>query len=137
MGFLGRKSKRERQWDEVRGHAQEDVVGLGDEIRELDLDVQQPDVNTDAKQRYEQALDAYQHASQAFDQAKRPEDLKPVSSSCEEGRYAMACSKALLEGKPLPERRAPCFFDARHGPSTEDVEWAPAGGTPRTVPSCA
>jgi hypothetical protein len=49
----------------------------------------------------------------------------------------MACAKALLEGRPLPERRPPCFFDPRHGPSTEDVEWAPPGGTPRPVPACA
>jgi hypothetical protein len=31
----------------------------------------------------------------------------------------------------------PCFFDPGHGPSVEDVEWAPVGGAPRTVPACA
>ena len=36
-----------------------------------------------------------------------------------------------------PERRPPCFFDPRHGPSTRDVEWAPDGyGAPRPVPVC-
>jgi hypothetical protein len=49
----------------------------------------------------------------------------------------MAYAKALLEGKTPPERRPPCFFDPRHGPSTEDVDWAPPGGTPRPVPACA
>jgi hypothetical protein len=49
----------------------------------------------------------------------------------------MACTKAVLEGRPIPERRPPCFFDPRHGPSTEDIEWAPPGGTPRRVPACA
>jgi hypothetical protein len=36
----------------------------------------------------------------------------------------------------VPERRQPCFFDPRHGPSTRDVEWSPDGGAPRLVPAC-
>jgi hypothetical protein len=39
--------------------------------------------------------------------------------------------------RELPERRPPCFFDPRHGPSVADVEWAPPGGAPREVPACA
>jgi hypothetical protein len=42
-----------------------------------------------------------------------------------------------LNGQPAPERRPPCFFDPRHGPSVADVEWAPPGGAPRPVPACA
>jgi hypothetical protein len=137
MPFLGHKSRHEREWEEVRASAQEDLVTLGDDIRSLDVDIQMPGVSDEAKQRYGQALEAYQRASDIFDKAKRPEDLAPVSSTLEEGRYAMAYTKAILEGKPPPERRAPCFFDPRHGPSTEDVEWAPPGGTPRPVPACA
>jgi uncharacterized membrane protein YgcG len=135
--FFGHKSRREREWEEVRGSAQDDLVALGDDIRSLDVDIQMPGVSADAKQRYEQALEAYQRASEIFDRAKRPEDLAPVSATLEEGRFAMACAKALLEGRPLPERRPPCFFDPRHGPSTEDVQWAPPGGSPRPVPACA
>ena len=112
-------------------------MALGDDIRGLDVDVQMPGVSEDAKQRYEQALEAYQRASEIFDHAKRPEDLAPVSETLEEGRYAMSCAKALIEGRPLPQRRAPCFFDPRHGPSTEEVEWAPPGGSSRPVPACA
>ena len=137
MPFFGHKSKREREWEEVRSSAQDDLVALGDDIRALDVDIQMPGVGDDAKQRYDQALEAYQRASQIFDRAKRPEDLAPVSETLEEGRFAMACAKAVLEGKPQPERRAPCFFDPRHGPSTEDVQWAPPGGSPRPVPACA
>ncbi|HLY47621.1 MAG TPA: hypothetical protein VKR21_00360, partial [Solirubrobacteraceae bacterium] len=135
--FFGHKTRREREWEEVRSSAQDDLVSLGDDIRSLDVDIQMPGVSDEAKQRYEQALEAYQHASEIFDQAKRPEDLKPVTETLEEGRYAMAYAKAVLNGKPPPERRPPCFFDPRHGPSTEDVEWAPPGGTPRPVPACA
>jgi hypothetical protein len=135
--FFGHKTRREREWEEVRESAQDDLVALGDDIRALDVDIQMPGVSQESKQRYEQALEAYQRASQIFDRAKQPEDLGPVSQTLEEGRYAMAAAKALLEGRQPPERRPPCFFDPRHGPSVEDIAWAPAGGTPRSVPVCA
>jgi hypothetical protein len=137
MPFFGHKTRREREWEEVRSSAQDDLVALGDDIRSLDVDIQMPSVTDEAKQRYEQALEAYQRASQLFDRAKRAEDLGPVSAALEEGRYTMAYAKALLEGREPPERRPPCFFDPRHGPSTEDVEWAPPGGSQRPVPACA
>ncbi|HEV3127654.1 MAG TPA: hypothetical protein VGY32_01650 [Solirubrobacteraceae bacterium] len=137
MPFLGHKSRHEREWEEVRASAQDDLVALGDDIRTLDVDIQMPGVSDEAKQRYGQALEAYQRASDVFDRAKQPEDLAPVGETLEEGRYAMAYTKAVLEGKPPPEHRAPCFFDPRHGPSTEDVDWAPPNGSPRPVPACA
>jgi hypothetical protein len=135
--FFGFKTRRDREWEEVRDSARDDLVALGDDIRSLDVDIQMPNVSDEARQRYEQALQAYQRASEIFDGAKRPEDLAPVSETLEEGRYAMAYAKALLEGKPPPQRTPPCFFDPRHGPSTEQVEWAPPGGVPRPVPACA
>jgi hypothetical protein len=135
--FFGYKTRREREWEEVRASAQDDLVSLGEDIRGLDVDIQMPGVADEAKQRYDQALQAYQRASEVFDRARRPEDLAPVSETLEEGRYAMACAKAVLNGQPPPERKPPCFFDPRHGPSTEDVEWAPPGGAPRAVPACA
>jgi len=137
LPFFGHKTRREREWEEVRTSAQDDLVALGDDIRSLDVDIQMPGVSDEAKQRYEQALEAYQRASQIFDRAKRPEDLAPVSETLEEGRFAMAYAKAVLEGRPPPERRPPCFFDPRHGPSVEEVQWAPPGGSLRPVPACA
>jgi hypothetical protein len=136
MGFFGRKTRREREWEEVRASAQDDLVALGDDIRALDLDIQMPGASPEAKQRYGQAVEAYKRASDIFDRASRPEDLGPVSETLEEGRYAMAVAKALLEGREPPERKPPCFFDPRHGPSSEDVQWAPPGGQPRPVPAC-
>jgi hypothetical protein len=104
MGFLGHKSRREREWEEVRAAAQDDLVGLGEDIRTLDVDIQMPGASERAKTRYGQAVEAYQRASQIFDRARSPEDLAPVSSTLEEGRYAMAAAHALLEGRPEPER---------------------------------
>ncbi|MGI8429938.1 MAG: hypothetical protein ACR2OB_11700 [Solirubrobacteraceae bacterium] len=137
MPFFGHKTRHERQWEEVRAQAQDDLVALGEDIRALDLDIQMPNATSEAKERYGQALEAYQRASSIFDGAKRPEDLSPVSETMEEGRFAMACAKALLAGRPPPERKPPCFFDPRHGPSTDEVQWAPPNGSPRPVPACA
>ena len=127
MPFFGHKSRREREWEEVRASAQEDLVALGDDIRALDIDISMPDVSEEAKQRYEQALQAYQRASDVFDRAKRPEDLAPVSSTLEEGRYAMAYAKAVLEGQASTGAAAALLLRS----SPRPVHRERAMGTPR------
>ena len=62
------------------------------------------------------------------DARARRRDFKPAAEELEEGRYAMLWAREVLAGRTPPERRAPCFFDPRHGPSTRDVSWAPPGG---------
>jgi hypothetical protein len=137
-GQRKRVEEQERaQLEEVKGVAREDLVALGDDIRALDLDVQMPDADPEGKQHYGQAVERYTEAEQALDRARRPEDLERVTSALEEGRWAMSAAKAELAGGEAPERRPPCFFDPRHGPSVGEVEWAPPGGQPRPVPVCA
>ena len=141
---LGRRRQRKRQeeyaraeLEEVKGVAREDLVALGDDIRALDLDVQMPDADPEGKQHYGQAVERYTEAEQALDGVRRPEDIERVTSALEEGRWAMTAAKEELAGRAAPERRPPCFFDPRHGPSVAEVEWAPPGGGPRPVPVCA
>jgi hypothetical protein len=144
MFALSRRRQRRRQkeyaraeLEEVKQVAREDLVALGDDIRALDLDVEMPDADPEGKRHYDQAVERYTEAEQALDRASRPEQIEPVTSALEEGRWAMAAAKAELAGQPAPERRPPCFFDPRHGPSVADAEWAPPGGQPRAVPVCA
>jgi hypothetical protein len=132
-----REAERRRELEEVKAVAQEDLVALADDIRALDLDTSMPDADPEAVRHYTEAVEQYQQAATALDRARRTEELAPVSAALEAGRFSMASAKAILEGRPLPERRPPCFFDPRHGPSVEDVEWAPPGGAPRMVPACA
>ena len=132
-----RRREREQELAQVKALAQEDLVALGEDIRALDIDTRMPGVDPEAVSHYSAAVDSYQKAADAYDRARRPEEMAAVSSALEEGRFSMAAAKALLEGKPLPERRPPCFFDPRHGPSVEDVTWTPPGGAPREVPACA
>jgi len=135
-----RKREEERaraEFEEVRQVAREDLVALGEDIRALDLDVQMPDADPEGRQHYNQAVERYTEAEQALDRARGPADVEPVASALEEGRWAMEAAKAQLAGGTAPERRPPCFFDPRHGPSVDEVEWAPPGGQPRPVPVCA
>ena len=141
-GFLLLRSRKRRRREaaelaEVRAHAREDLIALGDDIRALDLDVEMPGVNAEARAEYGRAVEAYQTANRDLEAARRPADLGRVTQGLEEGRYAMTCAHARLEGRQPPERRPPCFFDPRHGPSVRDVEWAPPSGAPRPVPACA
>jgi hypothetical protein len=136
-----RRSQEEKQaraeLEQVKQVARDDLVALGEDIRSLDLDVQMPDADPEAKAHYGQAVERYTEAEQALDRARRPEDIEAVTSALEEGRWAMAAAKAEFAGEAAPERRPPCFFDPRHGPSVADAEWAPPGGQTRPVPVCA
>ena len=127
--------------DAARASLDSDITRFGDELRELDMDVVGLELNAEAQANYTEALDAYENAKQAMNQARYESDATAIAHILEEGRYAIACVKSRAQGEPLPERRPPCFFDPSHGPSTHtdirNVTWAPAGGTPREVPACA
>ena len=127
--FLFRRRKRRQQEDaelaEVKLAARDDLVLLGEGIRELDLDVELPSASAEAKRDYETALTMYERADGALDRARDVRDLEEVSASVEEGRYAIASARARLAGSEPPERTPPCFFDPRHGPSAREVEWSP------------
>jgi hypothetical protein len=126
-----------RAFGDVRRTAEEDILRLADEIRSLDLDIEMPGVSAEARADYMHAVDQYDRAKAALDRARSPQDIGAVSSAVDEGRFAIASTRARLAGKQPPERRPPCFFDPRHGPSVRDVMWTPPGGTPRPVPVCA
>jgi hypothetical protein len=132
-----RARRRTAELAEVKAEVEQDLLALADDVRALDLDVELPDADPVAKQDYATALTAYEEADRQLDRARSTQELEPVSRALEEGRYAMASAKARLAGREPPERRPPCFFDPRHGPSVEDVDWAPPGGEPRPVPVCA
>jgi hypothetical protein len=137
FGARRRRRERERELAEVKTVAQEDLIALGEDIRALDIDTSMPGTDPEAARHHADAVDAYQRAARILDRAARPQDLAGMSAALEAGRFSMASARAILDGRPPPERRPPCFFDPRHGPSTEDVEWTPPGGIPRTVPACA
>lgn len=134
-----RSEQQARQLAELKQAVQEDITLLGEDITSLDLEVKTADTGLQAATAddYRQALDAYDAAKNANDAATGPADMQAVTKALDDGRYAMSCVRARLTGQPIPDRRPPCFFNPQHGPSTQDVTWAPRGGTPRQVPACA
>jgi hypothetical protein len=137
--LVGSRRKRARaaaEFEEAKRNARDDLVALGDDIRALDFDIEVPGVDPQAKADYDHAVTRYTEAEEQWERARRPEDLAPVGEALEEGRWAMASAQARLRGETPPERRPPCFFDPRHGPSSRDVMWSPPFGEAREVPAC-
>ncbi|QIK75927.1 hypothetical protein [Nocardioides piscis] len=129
-------AKLEADLQPVKRLAEEDVTALGVELQELDIDMAGRDLGAGENADYQRALDAYEASKAAAASMSRPDDIRHVTEILEDGRYAMACVRARVEGLPLPTRRPPCFFDPRHGMSVADVPYVPPGGTRRDVPAC-
>ncbi|CAL9443056.1 hypothetical protein [Streptomyces sp. enrichment culture] len=140
---LVRRSRRRREdeqraaLDRLRVVVDEDITAFGEELDRLDFQPAAPGADDAMRADYEHALDAYDTAKQRMAMAERPEDVRGVTQALEDGRCSLASLAARREGRPLPERRPPCFFDPRHGPSVSDATWTPPGGAPRQVPVCA
>lgn len=141
--FYSRKKQREREAREaaelaaVKQTVEEDITKLGEEITELDTEVKLAQGQAGTQEDWKRALDAYERAKLELAAVKHVDELRGVTNALEEGRYALACVRARVNNEPVPERRAPCFFNPQHGPSVRDVRWAPPGGAPRDVPACA
>jgi hypothetical protein len=131
-----RRAEAGAQFADVKRTAEQDVAAIADDITELDDDVEAAGAPPRAKEAYLRALDHYQRADGELNRARTVPELRTVAETAADGRYEMAVARALLEGRTPPERRPPCFFDPRHGPSVQDVEYAPPGGRPRDVPVC-
>ena len=136
-GFGQQRIISAEEFNQSKEALADDITSFGTELRDLDLDVVGRELDADAHADYTRALDAYDGAKATLERVQFVDDLKRVAEILEEGRFSVACVKARVNGDPLPERRPPCFFDPAHGPSVEDVMWAPAGGAPRKVPACA
>ncbi|MFF8593213.1 hypothetical protein ACF061_17625 [Streptomyces sp. NPDC015220] len=134
----GRKAAEQRAaLEKLRVVVDEDITAFGEELDRLDFHPAEAGADDAARADYERALDAYDQAKQSMAEARRPEDVRAVTEALQDGRFSLAQLAARREGRPLPERRPPCFFDPRHGPSVADATWTPVGGAPRQVPVCA
>jgi hypothetical protein len=135
--YNSNRRRREREAQEladIKKMASEDVTRLGEDVAGLEIDLGKVDEPT--RQDYTHAMDSYERAKAALDTIGKPDDVQQITNALEDGRYYMSATRARLNGEPVPERRSPCFFNPQHGPSIEDVMWAPPGGTQRMVPAC-
>ncbi|MBT2420891.1 hypothetical protein J7F01_24715 [Streptomyces sp. ISL-22] len=123
--------------ERLRVVVDEDITAFGEELDRLDFHPAEAGADDAMRADYEHALDAYEKAKRLMDSARRPEEVKAVTQALADGRFSLSQLAARREHRPLPERRPPCFFDPRHGPSVTDATWTPPGGAPRDVPVCA
>ncbi|MFI1442774.1 hypothetical protein [Streptomyces fructofermentans] len=140
---LVRRNRRRKEAEQraalekLRVVVDEDITAFGEELDRLDFHPSEKGADDAMRADYERALDSYDKAKSFMASAGRPEDVRAVTQSLEDGRFALAVLASRREGRPVPERRAPCFFDPRHGPSVADAQWTPPGGATREVPVCA
>ncbi|MFD9940267.1 LPXTG cell wall anchor domain-containing protein [Nonomuraea sp. NPDC059023] len=142
--FLYSKNKKkklaEKQAKElamVKTTVDEDVTKFGEEITSLDTDVTLAGEGGQHIDEWQHALDSYEKAKTQLATIERSDQIREVTQTLEDGRYSLAVVKAKVNNQPVPERRAPCFFNPQHGPSVRDVSWAPPNGAVREVPACA
>jgi hypothetical protein len=130
----GRPGEPDARMQAVLRVASEDVTQLGEQLSREPV----PEgLGDEALAEWQRALDAYENAKGALENARTPEDLQWVTRALDDGRFALATLQARREGRELPSRRGPCFFDQRHGMAVQDASWAPPGGAARDVPVCA
>lgn len=114
-----------------------DITHFGIELRELDFDVDGYELTETTRGDHTRALNAYENARLALRGARSDSEATHITRVLEDGRHFVGRVRARALGKPIPPRRPPCFFDPAHGPSSQDVDWAPQGGASLPVPACA
>jgi hypothetical protein len=131
-----RSAGRTSGFADVQALAHEDITALGEDLRSLESSLQAAGEDSPALRDHARAQESFQHGIEAYEQATSPNDFAAVSTALEAGRYYMTLARARFEEREVPQRRPPCFFDTRHGPSVDDVGWMPQTGPPRPVPAC-
>ncbi|MFJ8741661.1 hypothetical protein ACIRL2_19990 [Embleya sp. NPDC127516] len=132
-----RAAQARQELEQVRPVVDEDITAYGETLDRAAFDPGAADSDDAMREEWTRALDAYERAKSAMASAREPADVRAVSEALDDGRFALATLAARRTGAALPQRRPPCFFDPRHGPSVRDMRWAPANGAEREVPVCA
>ncbi|MUH45698.1 MAG: hypothetical protein F2793_04215 [Actinobacteria bacterium] len=133
--IVRRRRRQALQLAQVRTAIDEDVTEFGERLGRFDTTNSSLDEGGLADMQ--RALDDYESAKSSAVAMRSASDASRVTASLEDGRFAVACVEARLRSQPLPERRAPCFVDPRHGPSVADIQWQAPGLSMREVPMCA
>jgi hypothetical protein len=92
-----RRADEADQVDDERGVAEEELVTLGGEIQDLDLDTAMPDADRAALADYELAIASYDRASSALPRAKTLRRVRSATAAIDEGRQRVAAAKRRLE----------------------------------------
>lgn len=126
-----RRAEEKAHLEVSRPVLNEEIIALSQQVAALPTtgDSQESKLSKDV-------LDTVEKARQRLDAAEKDADTEAVATLLGSARYGLACLEAVRAGRPIPEPTPPCFFDPRHGPSTTEVDWAPASGATRKVQVC-
>jgi|SRR5262245_2989232 len=131
------RERRQQGYAAVKACLADDVSALADDLWRLERDLADDDDVGEARRDYERAVAINDAVRRSVGQLWSADLADAPTRALGEARYAMACARSRLAGLPIPERRLPCFFNPRHGPSVADVRWHDAPGEPQDVPACA
>jgi hypothetical protein len=131
------REQRKREHQAVKDCLNEDVSALDEDLWRLGRDLADAEYDGDARRDYERAVAINDAVRRSVDQLRSVILADAMTEALAEARYAMACARSRLAGEPIPERRPPCFFNPRHGPSVTDVRWPATPDDPLEVPACA
>ena len=84
-------------------------------------------MDRDSRLSYVRGQASYDSAEAALAEPPAAESVRAATEAVARGQYEVVRVQAGLAGAVPPERRVPCFFDPRHGPSSADVLWIRSG----------
>lgn len=95
-----RSSAEADQYEITKDDTRDRLVALGDQIQDLDLDVEMPGASAAGRADYDQAVAHFQRASRLFEADPSATELAEVRRAVEEGERCMAAAKAALTTPP-------------------------------------
>lgn len=109
---VGRRRWRARTearetFDDDLADARQQLVSLGDDIRDLDIDESMPAADPAGKRDYEDALDQYQRAERLLGERVSPRRLARANLALAEGRRLMDSARGRLDSPPRPAPTPP------------------------------
>ena len=107
-----RRAEEARQYAADRQLLQAELSVLGQDVMELEPDVS---LHPDARPDYDAGVTRYQSAKAALEYADDRIDLVRVERVIDEGRYAMARARAVIDGRQPPPPPDSLAQPGRHG----------------------
>jgi uncharacterized membrane protein YgcG len=139
----GHKKDDAQVADMLRPALQEEVVELSGTVAALPAAPVGGAGSDQLNNATRQVLDLVEEARHRLDATDgsaamdTPSEVEDVVRRLADARYQLVVIDALRQGRPVPARTAPCFFDPRHGPSVDQRPFTPEFGAERPVPVCA
>jgi hypothetical protein len=132
-----RRRSTNEELEGVRRLADEDVTFFGEQLQGLGREVEGRELDEETRADYQAALDSYESAKRTVPDIRKADEISKITDTLSTGRYALACVRARVDGKPLPELKVACFFNPQHGPAEAEVLWTRPGHGTRRVPACS